>query len=112
MRKMVIHFGPDIEGGGTSRHDIRDTDPAKKRYTEAAEPQDEPVSKAASWLGLLPREFADRIRKWERIVDNATMGIEIAKKIKRMPRRQKMIAGAVVVAGIAGAAYLASRRRK
>jgi hypothetical protein len=109
MRKMVIHFGPDMEGGGTSKHDFRDTDPAEKRYTEQPEPAHEAKM---SWLGLLPREFADKIRRWERLIDNATMGMDLLKKFKKMPQKRKILIGAVAVAGVAGAAYLATRRRK
>lgn len=109
MRKMVIHFGPDIEGGGIDKHDLRDSDPAEKRYTEEPEPE---IEAKISWLSLLPLALANRIRKLERAIDNATIGIEILKKIKAMPRKRKILIGAVAVAGLAGGAYLVSRKRK
>lgn len=108
MRKMVIHFGPDREGGGASKHDLRDTNPAEKRYIEQPEPEDD----FSTWLDWLPREIAHRVSRWERVVDTALLGNEMLKRVKGMKRKNKAIAGAVVVAGVAGAAYLASRRRK
>jgi hypothetical protein len=108
MRKMVVHFGPDTEGGGTNKHDLRDTDPAKRKYTQ----EPEPIEEKSSWLNLLPREFANKIRKWERIIDTATMGMAVLAKFKKMPRKRKVLIGVVAVAGVAGVAYLASRRRK
>lgn len=109
MRKMVIHFGPDIEGGGIDKHELRDADPAEKRYTEEPEPE---IEARISWLSLLPLALADRIRKLERAIDNAAIGIKILKKIKAIPRRRKILIGALSVAGVAGAAYLVARKRK
>ncbi len=108
MRKMVIHFGPDMEGGGTSKHDLRDNDPAKRKYTESVEPESEKLS----WINVLPRGFADKVRRWERVIDTATMGLIVVKAFKKMPRKRKMLIGAVAMAGVAGAAYLGSRKRK
>lgn len=111
MRKMVIHFGPDSEGAGAQKHDIRDTDPARKRYTE----QTQVAGKKVSWHNWLPREIAHSVRRFERILDAADatdVGRFIVRKVQDMPRKRKIAAGVVLVAGIAGAAYLATRKGK
>lgn len=109
MRKMIIHFGPDSEGGGTLRHEIRDTDPARKRHTEHTEPMEE----TKSWREWLPKEIAHRVSRFERILDAveaSDVGRTIARKVKDMPRNRKIAAGVILAAGIAGAAYLATRK--
>ena len=115
MRKMVIHFGPDSEGSGTSssnnRHDVRDTDPAKKRYTEQPQPEEPKMS----WRDWLPKEIAHRVTRFERtldMIDAAELGRVAWKKVKAMPNKKKVIAGVAVAAGVAGAVYLATRRKK
>jgi hypothetical protein len=108
MRKMVIHFGPDSEGSGTQKHDVRDTDPAKQDYIN----QPEPAEEKGMWGDLLSRKFADKVRKAERVIDSITMGVGVWKQVKGMKRRNKIIAGAVVVAGVAGAAYLTMKSRE
>ncbi len=108
MRKMVIHFGPDSEGSGTQKHDIRDVDPARKQYTE----QPAPTEESLSWRSLLSRKLADKVRKAERVIDGVTMGMAFLKSVKGMSRRKKVVAGALVVAGVAGVTYLRMRNKR
>jgi hypothetical protein len=112
MRKMVIHFGPDSEGSGTNKHDFRDTDPAAKRYTQSGEPESE---QDFSWIHLLPRNLAHKLSRFERMIDGIDiedLGRKVAQKVKDMPRKKKIAAGVILAAGVAGAAYIATRRRK
>lgn len=113
MRKMVIHFGPDSEGAGAQKHDIRDTDPARKRYTEQTNVMAE--EEKVSLIDWLPKEIAHRISRFERVLDamDATdVARFLSKKVKEMPPKRKIAAGVVLAAGIAGAAYLATRKKK
>jgi hypothetical protein len=112
MRKMVIHFGPDSEGAGAQKHDFRDTDPARKRYIEQTEVEGE--ANTSSMLEWLPKEIAHRISRFERVLDAmdaSDVARFITKKVKEMPRKQKIAAGVVLAAGLAGAAYLATRKK-
>lgn len=112
MRKMVIHFGPDSEGAGAQKHDIRDTDPARKRYVGQTQVGHE---EKIPWRQWLPKEIAHRISRFERVldmIDADDVKRYLSRKVKEMPPRKKIAAGVVLVAGIAGAAFVATRRSR
>lgn len=118
MRKMVIHFGPNSEGSGTQKHEIRYVDPAHSVETASVDARKQhtyqpvAIEEALSWRSLMSRKLADKVRKAERVIEGVTMGMAILKSVKGMSRRKKAVTGALVVAGIAGVTYLRMRSKR
>ena len=94
----------------THAHKEANRDPANRMEAEEEEP--ESVDAKMTWIDWLPREIAHKVRRFERVVDEIAMGAALVKKVKGMKRKHKLIAGAIVVAGVAGAAYLQMQRKK
>lgn len=122
MKKLVNHYGPTREEEADpildSANDLAE-DPGLAAEREKVEYQNgESASKLRDWVSP---KVAEKLETADQIVRGVLKGAAILRTLKavkdrvkavKLSRTAKITAGALVVAGVAGAIYMRNRRKK
>ena len=104
---MLVHRGLCEE-----RRERRLNGSGSREYFRDEEEEEDLRGSRWGWRDLLSEKGRKRLRTAEKVIAGVLTGSRVLKSIKGMSRKQKVAAGVVLVAGAAGAAYLAMRKPK
>lgn len=124
MKRLINYYGPDpIDGGGAGPVNNENRDPGYSRIgrnamrddleeEDSEEERGEKINAGLTWRDWLSPRAQERVKTIEKVIAGVVTGSEVIKRVKGMSRKQKIAAGALLVAGAAGATYLAMRKNR